>query len=106
MYFQDLIKSMTKRKFRIIRYGEEGHHYYETSIKTWIGWLSFSVFFRTDIVHVISDSSDQKVQAYDRIYQYCDIKGYDRKNIVINEINEPGEKKWVFFHRIFSEKPN
>jgi hypothetical protein len=97
---------MTKRKFRITRYGEEGHHYYETSVKTWIGWLSFSVFFKTDIVHVISDSSDEKALAYERIYQYCDIQGYNRKDILISEINEPCEKKWVFFHRILSEKAN
>lgn len=103
---RNIFNSLNKRKFRIIRYGEEGHHYYETSVKTWIGWLSFSVFYKTDIVHVISDSSDQKALAYERIYQYCDIEGFDRKNIVVTEIDEPGEKKWVFFHRIFSEKAN
>jgi hypothetical protein len=94
---------MRKKRFRIVYYNNDDNSFYETKVKTWLGWISFSVFFKTDLVHVISDPSVQKSLAYERIFQYCDIKGYDRKNIVISEINESRKKKWIFFQRILSE---
>ncbi len=94
---------MRKKRFRIIYYNNGDNSFYETKVKTWLGWISFSVFFKTDLVHVISDPSVQKSLAYERIFQYCDVKGYDRKNIVISEINESKKKKWIFFQRILSE---
>jgi hypothetical protein len=94
---------MRKKRFRIIYYNNRDNSFYETKVKTWLGWISFSVFFKTDLVHVISDPSVQKSLAYERIFQYCVIKGYDRKNIVISEINESKKKKWIFFQRILSD---
>jgi len=41
--------------------------------------------------------------AYERIYQYCEIKGYKKKNIEISEINKNESKKWIFFQRIYSD---
>jgi hypothetical protein len=94
---------MRKKRFRIIHYNNGDKSFYDTKVKTWLGWISFSVFFKTDLVHVISDPSVQKSLAYERIFQYCDVKGYDRKNIVISEINESRKKKWILFQRILSE---
>jgi hypothetical protein len=95
---------MKKKRFRIIRYDNGDSYFYETRIKTWIGWVSFSVFYKTDIVHIISDASIQKSLAYERIYQYCQVKGYKEKDIVITEIIESKRKKWIFFQRIYLNK--
>jgi hypothetical protein len=93
-----------KKRFRIICYNKRDGVFYETKVKTWIGWLSFSVFYKTDIVHILSDPSVQKSLAYDRIYEYCKVKGYKKSNIVITEINENRSKNWIFFQRIYLNK--
>ena len=95
---------MKKKRFRIINYNNGEVSYYETKVKTWIGWISFSVFYKTDIIHIISDPSDQKALAYERIYQYCKVKGIKEKNISITEINETVSKKWIFLQRIYLNK--
>ncbi|MCJ7447829.1 MAG: hypothetical protein MUO72_09055 [Bacteroidales bacterium] len=95
---------MKKRKFRIIRYDNGEGSFYDTKIKTWFGWISFSVFYKTDIIHVISDPSVQKSLAYERINQYCQAKGYKKEDVVITEINESKNKKWIFFQRIYLNK--
>jgi hypothetical protein len=61
---------------------------YDTKILTWFGWVSFSVFYKTIILHVFSDPVERKELAYDRIKQYCQIKGHKPENIVITEINK------------------
>ena len=93
---------MKKQKFRIINYNNGETSFYETKVKTWLGWVSFTVFYKTDILHIVSIPSVQKSMAYERIYQYCEIKGYERKNIEISEINKNESKKWIFFQRIYS----
>jgi hypothetical protein len=93
---------MKKQKFMIINYNREETSFYETKVKTWLGWVSFTVFYETDILHILSVPSVQKSMAYERIYQYCEIKGYERKNIEISEIIKNGSKKWIFFQRIYS----
>jgi len=95
---------MKKRRFRIIHYNNGESSFYDTKIKTWCGWISFSVFYKTDIIHVISDPSVQKSLAYERIYQYCQAKGYKKEDVVITEINESKNKKWIFFQRIYLNK--
>jgi hypothetical protein len=94
---------MKKLKFRIIIYTKDDTSFYETKVKTWIGWVSFTVFYKSDILHVLSVPSAQKSLAYERIYQYCAIKGYERKNIEITEIDKGIAKKWILFQRIYSE---
>ncbi len=94
---------MKKRKFRIISYNLNEISFYETKVKTWIGWVSFTVFYKTDIVHIYSDPSLQRSSAHERINQYCKIKGYKEKEIEITEINRDRGKKWIFFQRIYSE---
>jgi hypothetical protein len=95
---------MKKIRFRIFCYNNGNSSFYDTKVKTWFGWISFSVFYKTDILHVFSDPSVQKSLAYERIYQYCQIKGYQKKDIVITEINESKSKKWIFFQRIYLNK--
>lgn len=90
-----------KKRFRIIRYNNGDVSFYETKVKTWIGWISFTVFYKTDIIHIISDPVVQKTLAYERIYQYCQIKGIKKKDIAITEINESGTIKWIFLKRIY-----
>ena len=87
----------------IISYKRDDTSFFETKIKTWIGWVSFSVFYKTDIIHVFSDPSLQKALAYERINQYCEIKGYQKKDIEISEICKTKNKKWVFLQRIYSD---
>jgi len=41
--------------------------------------------------------------AYERIHQYCEVKGYKKKEIDITEITEGENKKWIFFQRIYSD---
>lgn len=93
-----------KKKFRIVCYNNGDVSFYETKVKTWIGWISFSVFYKTDIIHILSDPSSQKSMAYERIYEYCRVKGYKNKDIVITEINQNKSKKWIFFQRIYLNK--
>jgi len=95
---------MKKRRFRIVCYNNGESSFYDTKIKAWFGWISFSVFYKTDIIHVISDPSVQKSLAYERIYQYCQAKGYKKEDVVITEINESRNKKWIFFQRIYLNK--
>ena len=95
---------MGKKRFRIIGYNEGDVTFYETKVKTWIGWISFSVFYKTDIVHILSDPSAQKSLALDRIHHYCQVKGYKKEDVVITEINERKSKKWIFFQRIYLKK--
>ena len=78
---------MKKKRFKIICYREGDNSYYDTKILTWFGWISFSVFYNTHIIHVIKDPIDRKSSAYERIYQYCLEKGYDKKDIIITETN-------------------
>jgi len=95
---------MKKKRFRIIHYNNDDVSFYETKVKTWIGWISFSVFYKTDIVHIISDPSVRKNMAYERIYHYCDANGINKKDIVITEIDENSPKKWIFLQRIYLKK--
>jgi hypothetical protein len=99
-YFEQM---MRKKKFRIIRYNKGEISFYETKVKTWIGWVSFAVFYKTEIVHILSDPSVRKNMALERINQYCRIKGYNEKDIEIKEINKDIRKKWIFFQRVYSE---
>lgn len=94
---------MKKKKFRVICYNKGDTSFYETRIKTWLGWVSFTVFYKTDIIHIMSDPSVQKSLAYERIVQYCQIQGYDKKNVEIAEIDKSVSKNWIFFQRIYSE---
>jgi hypothetical protein len=94
---------MGKKRFRIITYNKDDISFYETKVKTWFGWVSFTVFYKTDIIHILSDPSVHKSLAYDRIYQYCQVKGYKKKEVEITEINKTEIKKWIFFQRIYSD---
>ncbi len=94
---------MKKHKFRIISYTKGDTSFYETKVKTWIGWVSFTVFYKTEILHILSQPSVQKSLAYERIYQYCQVKGYKMKEIEITEIKKDDNKKWIFFQRIYSD---
>jgi hypothetical protein len=94
---------MKKQRFRIISYNKDDKSFYETKVKTWLGWVSFTVFYKTDILHIVSMPSVQKSMAYERIYQYCKIKGYKKNNIEISEIDKNVSKKWIFFQRIYSD---
>lgn len=67
---------MNKKYFRIICFSKGDDVFYETKVKTWIGWISFAVFYKTYIIHIFSDPSRQKPVAYERIYQYGRVKGY------------------------------
>ncbi|MGA2408424.1 MAG: hypothetical protein ABSF81_16985 [Bacteroidales bacterium] len=93
---------MKKKRFRIISYNKGDISFYETRVKTWLGWVSFTVFYKTDILHILSDPSVQKSLAYERINQYCQIKGYKKKEIEVTEIDTGNNKKWIFFQRIYS----
>lgn len=93
---------MSKKKFRIISYYKNDIVFYETRVKTWLGWVSFTVFYKTDIIHILSDPAVHKSMAYQRITQYCTTKGYNEKDIEITEINSTKPKKWIFFQRIYS----
>ena len=94
---------MKKKRFRVISYNKGDTSFYETRIKTWLGWVSFTVFYKTDIIHILSDPSVQKSLAYERIYQYCQIQGYNKKDIEITEIDKSEGKKWILLQRIYSE---
>jgi hypothetical protein len=89
------VQKMTVKKlrFRIVSYPKGDVSCYETLVKTWFGWVSFSVFYKTDIVHVLYDPFDHKALAYERIDQYCSVKGYKKKDIEIVEVS----KKENFF---------
>jgi hypothetical protein len=88
---------MKKQRFRIISYNRGDTSFYITKVKTWIGWVSFTVFYKTEILHILSIPSIQKSLAYESIYQYCQIMGYKKKGIAITEINKTGNKEWIFF---------
>ncbi len=77
---------MKKHRFRIISYTKDDSSFYDTKVKTWFGWVSFTVFYKTEIVHILSEPSVYKSLAYERIYQYCQIKGYKKNEIEITEI--------------------
>jgi len=94
--------SMNKKKFKIVHYDIGEDSFYDTMVKTWFGWISFAVFYKEYVVHVLSDPTDQKALAYKRIYHYCDTMGYDRKGISITEITSKKPKKWIFLRRIYS----
>lgn len=83
---------MKKLRFRIVSYSKGDASYYETKVKTWFGWVSFSVFYKTDIIHIFSDPSVYKATAYERIFQYCDIKGYKMNDIEIAEVDKMERK--------------
>lgn len=93
--------TIKKKRFRIVHYNNGDVSFYETKVKTWIGWISFSVFYKAHIIHLINDPSVQRSLAIDRIYYYCKIKGYKKKDIVITEINGNKRKKWIFLQRIY-----
>lgn len=80
--------SYGKIRFRIISYNDGDKVVYDTRIKSWFGWVSFSVYYKSYILHVCSDPVDQKSIAYDRIYQYCLAKGHKDENISIMEVNK------------------
>ena len=94
---------MKKQRFRIISYNKNDTFFYETKVKTWFGWVSFTVFYKTEILHVFSVPSAHKSMAYERIYQYCQIRGYEKKEIEIAEINKSESRKWILFQRIYSD---
>jgi hypothetical protein len=94
---------MKKQRFRIISYNIDDTSFYDTKVKTWFGWVSFTVFYKTDIVHILSDPSVHKSLAYEHIYQYCQVKGYKKKEVEITEIDKSEDKKWIFFQRIYSD---
>lgn len=96
-------QAMKKQRFRIISYIKGDTSFYETKVKTWFGWVSFTVFYKTEILHILSIPSVQKSLAYERVYQYCQIKGYKKKDIEITEINKSQSKRWILFQRIYSE---
>jgi len=77
---------MGKKRFKIIRINGENNPTYDTKIKTWFGWVSFAVFYKTYVLHVYSDPTNQKAEAYQRIYEYCRARGYNTEDIVIKEI--------------------
>lgn len=76
---------MGKKRFRIIRIDGGEQPKYDTRIRTWFGWVSFAVFYKTYLLHVYSEPTDQKSVAYERIYEYCKARGYKREDIVITE---------------------
>jgi hypothetical protein len=94
---------MKKKKFRIISYYKGDISFYDTRVKAWFGWVSFTVYYKTDILHVISEPQVHKSLAYERINQYCQAKGYNKKEIDVTEINTSKNKKWIFFQRIISK---
>ena len=94
---------MKKHRFRIISYIKGDTPFYDTKVKTWFGWVSFTVFYKTEVLHILSIPSSQKSLAYERIYEYCQIKGYKMKDIEIIEINKSQSKRWILFQRIYSE---
>jgi hypothetical protein len=94
---------MRKRRFRILSYNKGDTFFYETKVKTWFGWVSFTVFYKTEILHILSNPSVHKSLAYERIDQYCKIRGYKKKEIEITEINKSEDKKWILFPRIYSD---
>ena len=94
---------MKKQRFRIISHIKGDTSFYETKVKTWFGWVSFTVFYKTEILHILSVPSVQKSLAYECVYQYCNIKGYEKKQIEISEICKSESKKWILFQRIYSD---
>jgi len=94
---------MKKQRFKIISYYSGDASFYETKVKTWFGWVSFAVFYKTEILHILSIPYVQKSLAYESIYQYCQIKGYQKKKIDIIEINKTGNRKRIFLQRFYSD---
>lgn len=94
---------MRKRRFRILSYNKGDTFFYETKVKTRFGWVSFTVFYKTEILHILSNPSVHKSLAYEGIDQYCKIRGYKKKEIEITEINKSEDKKWILFPRIYSD---
>ena len=80
--------SMGKRKFKIICYNDGEKIVYDTKIKAWFGWISFSVFYESIVLHVYSDPVEKRSMAYERINHYCKVKGHNCENIVISEVNK------------------
>jgi hypothetical protein len=89
-------RAMKKQRFEIIIYNKGDDSFYETKVKTWFGWVSFTVFYKTEILHILSVPSVEKSLAYERIYHYCHIKGYDKNKIEIIEINNDESKNGYF----------
>ena len=88
------IPAMWKKRFKIICFSDGNTLLYDTMIKTWFGWISFTVLYNTLILHVLSDPVNQKSRAYDRIYQYCEVEGCRKDRIVITEVCEGESNKW------------
>lgn len=86
---------LKKHRFRIISFNLGDTTYYETRVKTWIGWVAFTVFYKTELIHLLSDPSQNKSIAYERINQYCQVKGYAENNIEICEICKHENKRWA-----------
>jgi len=78
---------MGKKRFRIIIYDDGEKKVYDTRIKSWFGWVSFSVYYKKYILHLFSDPVEQISLAYDRIDHYCLLKGHNRDDISITEVN-------------------
>jgi len=85
---------MWKKRFKIICFSDGNTLLYDTMIKTWFGWISFTVLYNTLILHVLSDPVNQKSRAYDRIYQYCEAEGCRKDRIIITEVCEGKRNKW------------
>lgn len=85
---------MRRKRFRIICYSDGDNFFYDTRIKTWFGWISFTVLYKTYILHVLSDPLGQKSLAYERIYQYCKAAGYKKEDTVITETSESKRIEW------------
>jgi hypothetical protein len=94
---------MRKRRFRILSYNKGDTFFYETKVRTWFGWVSFTVFYKTEILHILSNPLVHKSLAYERIDQYCKIRGYKKKEIEITEINKSEDKKWILYPKIYSD---
>jgi hypothetical protein len=79
---------MGKKRFKIIEINGGDSPTYDTKIKTWFGWVSFVVFYKTIVLHVLSQPTGQKSGAYNRIHEYCKARGLNENDIVISEVSK------------------
>jgi len=77
---------MGKKRFKIIEIKGDVSPTYDTKIKTWFGWVSFVVFYKTYVLHVFSQPTRQKSIAYKRINEYCKVRGYKENDVIITEV--------------------
>ena len=94
---------MKKQRFRIVSFMKDDKTFYEAKVRTWFGWISFSVFYKSDIVHIYPDPQLQKNLAYESINQYCRIKGFEMKDVVISEIKTDGLRRNILLQKIYTD---